>query len=387
MTGQVRASLLAEFLGTLGLLTAVIGSGVMAQQLSQGNNAVALLANTLATVCALYVLIAVFAPISGAHFNPAVSLVMWLRGLLSWRMLVAYVVVQLLGAVGGAWLVHAMFDLPVLQLSSRLRDGPDQWLAEGVATAGLLLVILRGPTNQIAVLVAAYIGAAYWFTASTSFANPAAVMGRMLSDSFAGINPSSAPGFVVAQLVGAVIGLALHRALQTQTHLKTPHLTTILLTTPSLTTLPPSTPSLDQQPMNKVTIYHNPSCGTSRNTLAMLERAGIAPTVVLYLDTPLDVAQLRALISAMNVRVREAMRTKESLYSEQDMDGAQWTDEALLLQIAKHPILLNRPVVQSPLGVKLCRPSEAVLALLTPQQQRQLGAFTKEDGQLVPPTQ
>ena len=386
MTVQVRASLLAEFLGTLGLLTAVIGSGVMAQQLSQGNNAVALLANTLATVCALYVLIAVFAPISGAHFNPAVSLVMWLRGLLSWRMLVAYVVVQLLGAVGGAWLVHAMFDLPVLQLSSRLRDGPDQWLAECVATAGLLLVILRGPTNQIAVLVAAYIGAAYWFTASTSFANPAAVMGRMLSDSFAGINPSSAPGFVVAQLVGAVIGLALHRALQTQTHLKTPPLTTIPLTTPPLTTLPPSTPSLDQQPMNKVTIYHNPSCGTSRNTLAMLERAGIAPTVVLYLDTPLDVAQLRALISAMNVRVREAMRTKESLYSEQDMDGAQWTDEALLLQIAKHPILLNRPVVQSPLGVKLCRPSEAVLALLTPQQQRQLGAFTKEDGQLVPPT-
>ena len=387
MTGQVRASLLAEFLGTLGLLTAVIGSGVMAQQLSQGNNAVALLANTLATVCALYVLITVFAHISGAHFNPAVSLVMWLRGLLSWRMLVAYVVVQLLGAAGGAWLVHAMFDLPVLQLSSRLRDGPDQWLAECVATAGLLLVILRGPTNQIAVLVAAYIGAAYWFTASTSFANPAAVMGRMLSDSFAGINPSSAPGFVVAQLVGAVIGLALHRALQTQTHLKTPPLTTIPLTTPPLTTLPPSTPSLDQQPMNKVTIYHNPSCGTSRNTLAMLERAGIAPTVVLYLDTPLDVAQLRALISAMNVRVREAMRTKESLYSEQDMDGAQWTDEALLLQIAKHPILLNRPVVQSPLGVKLCRPSEAVLALLTPQQQRQLGAFTKEDGKLVLPTQ
>ena len=382
MTGQVRASLLAEFLGTLGLLTAVIGSGVMAQQLSQGNNAVALLANTLATVFALYVLITVFAPISGAHFNPAVSLVMWLRGLLSWRMLVAYVVVQFLGAVGGAWLVHAMFDLPVLQLSSRLRDGPGQWLAEGVATAGLLLVVLRGPTNQIAVLVAAYIGAAYWFTASTSFANPAAVMGRMLSDSFAGINPSSAPGFVVAQMVGALIGLGLHRALQTQTHSKSPPVTTTPLTTTPLTT-----PSLDQQPMNKVTIYHNPSCGTSRNTLAMLERAGIAPTVVLYLDTPLDVAQLRALISAMNVRVREAMRTKESLYSEQDMDGAQWTDDALLLQIAKHPILLNRPVVQSPLGVKLCRPSEAVLALLTPQQQRQLGAFTKEDGQLVPPTQ
>jgi arsenate reductase (glutaredoxin) len=387
MTGQVRASLLAEFLGTLGLLTAVIGSGVMAQQLSQGNNAVALLANTLATVFALYVLIAVFAPISGAHFNPAVSLVMWLRGLLSWRMLVAYVVVQLLGAVGGAWLVHAMFDLPVLQLSSKLRDGPGQWLAEGVATAGLLLVVLRGPTNQIAVLVAAYIGAAYWFTASTSFANPAAVMGRMLSDSFAGINPSSAPGFVVAQLVGALIGLGLHRALQTQTHSKTPPLTTTPLTTPSLTTPSLTTPSLDQQPMNKVTIYHNPSCGTSRNTLAMLERAGIAPRVVRYLDTPLDVAQLRALIGAMNVRVREAMRTKESLYSEHDMDGAQWTDDALLLQIAKHPILLNRPVVQSPLGVKLCRPSEAVLALLTPQQQRQLGAFTKEDGQLVPPTQ
>lgn len=210
----MRARLLAEFLGTMGLFAAVIGSGVMAENLSQGNMGLALLANTLATVFALYVLITIFAPISAAHFNPAVSLVMWLRGELSLAFLVAYVVAQLLGAACSAWLVHAMFELPVLQWSGKLRDGPAQWLAECVATAGLLLVILRGPAQQVAVLVAAYIGAAYWFTASTSFANPAAVMARVLSDTFAGIAPSSAPGFVVAQLVGALLGYGLHLALQ-----------------------------------------------------------------------------------------------------------------------------------------------------------------------------
>ena len=205
--------LFAEFLGTLLLLAVVIGSGVMAERLAGGNVALALLCNTVATVFGLFVLIEVFGPLSGAHFNPAVSLVMALRGELAWGLLAAYAVAQLLGAACGAWLVHAMFDLPILQWSLKLREGSGQWLAEAVATAGLLLVILRAPAGKASVLVASYIGAAYFFTASTSFANPAAAFGRMFSDSFAGIAPHSVPGFVLAQLIGAGLGLALHTAL------------------------------------------------------------------------------------------------------------------------------------------------------------------------------
>ena len=205
--------LLAEGLGTLALLAVVIGSGVMAERLSGGNDGVALLANTLATVCGLWVLIELMGPVSGAHFNPAVSLVMALRGELPWRLLAGYGAVQLLGAMLGAWLVHAMFELPLLQWSDKVRSGPAQWLAEAVATAGLLLLILRSPAGQAPARVAAYIGAAYWFTASTSFANPAAAFGRMFSDSFAGITPADVPGFVLAELAGAGLGWALARAL------------------------------------------------------------------------------------------------------------------------------------------------------------------------------
>ena len=205
--------LFAEGLGTLGLLVTVIGSGIMAERLAGGNVALALLANTLATVAGLYVLIEVFGPISGAHFNPAVSAVMAWRGALPWALLMPYVLVQLPGAVGGAWLAHAMFDMPILQWSATVRSGPALWLAEAVATAGLLLVILRAAPSRVSALVAAYIGAAYWFTASTSFANPAATFGRMFSDSFAGISPADVPAFVVAQGVGAALGVALHRAL------------------------------------------------------------------------------------------------------------------------------------------------------------------------------
>lgn len=199
--------LLAEGLGTTLLLAVVIGSGVMAEQLSGGNVALALLANTLATVGGLYVLIEVFGPVSGAHFNPAVSAVMAWRGTLPWSALPSYVAVQLSGAVLGAWLAHGMFDLPVWQLSTKLRSSPGLWLAEGVATFGLVLVILRAPAGRAPAMVAGYIGAAYWFTASTSFANPAAVMGRMFSNSFAGIAPASAPAFVGAQLVGAALAV------------------------------------------------------------------------------------------------------------------------------------------------------------------------------------
>lgn len=205
--------LFGELLGTALLLAVVIGSGLMAERLSGGNVAVALLANTLATVGGLYVLIEVFGPVSGAHFNPAVSLAMALRGELPWTRLAGYVPAQLLGAALGAVLAHAMFDLPLLQVSSRLRTGTGQWIAEAVATAGLLLVILRAPQARVAAMVAAYIGAAYWFTASTSFANPAAAFGRMFSDSFAGIAPASAPAFMLAEVLGAGLGLLLHCAL------------------------------------------------------------------------------------------------------------------------------------------------------------------------------
>jgi glycerol uptake facilitator-like aquaporin len=210
---SVPHRLFAEFLGTALLLAIVIGSGIMAEQLAIGNAALALLANTLATVAGLYVLIEVLGPISGAHMNPAVSAVMVLRGVLPARLLTPYVVMQLLGAACGAWLANAMFDLPILHWSSKVRSGHGQWLAEVVATAGLILVILRAPTARVAAMVAAYIGAAYWFTASTAFANPAAAFGRMFSDSFAGIAPVSVVGFVLAQAIGAFIGLALHKLL------------------------------------------------------------------------------------------------------------------------------------------------------------------------------
>ncbi len=210
---NLQRKLLAELLGTALLLAVVIGSGIMAERLSGGNGAIALLANTAATVGGLYILIEVFGPISGAHFNPAVSAVMAWRGQLPGAELPAYVVVQLAGAVLGAWLAHAMFDMTILQFSTKLRSGTGQWVAEIVATAGLILVILRAPAGRASSMVAAYIGAAYWFTASTSFANPAAAFGRMFSDSFAGIAPGSVPGFVVSQLAGAALALLLNRIL------------------------------------------------------------------------------------------------------------------------------------------------------------------------------
>jgi glycerol uptake facilitator-like aquaporin len=216
MTAQIGLTrkVLAELVGTALLLAVVVGSGIMAERLAGGNVAIALLANTLATVGGLYVLIEMFGPLSGAHFNPAVSAVMSLRGELPAFELVPYIAAQLIGALLGAWLAHAMFDLPIVELSSKVRTGTGQWIAEAVATAGLLLVILRAPAGRASIMVAAYIGAAYWFTASTSFANPAAAFGRMFSNSFAGIAPSSVPGFILAELIGAAIGFAVHTAFE-----------------------------------------------------------------------------------------------------------------------------------------------------------------------------
>jgi glycerol uptake facilitator-like aquaporin len=204
---------LSELLGTAALLCAVIGSGIMAEQLADGNTAVALLANTLATVFALYVLIETLGPISGAHFNPVVSMVMAYRKDLARHHLMGYVFAQLVGAAMGAWVAHAMFELDILQWSTKVRTGPAQWFAEAVATAGLLFVILRSPEGKASALVACYIGAAYWFTASTSFANPAAAFGRMFSNTFAGIYLPDVPAFVAAQIVGGFAGLLLHQLL------------------------------------------------------------------------------------------------------------------------------------------------------------------------------
>jgi glycerol uptake facilitator-like aquaporin len=205
--------LLAEGIGTALLVAVVVGSGIMAERLAGGNAALALLANTLATAAGLYVLIEVLGPVSGAHLNPAVTLVLAVRGALPRALLLPYVMVQLFGAMLGAWLAHAMFDATILQFSTRVRSGSGQWIAEAVATAGLLLVVLRGPPSRVAALVACYIGAAYWYTASTSFANPAVAFGRMFSDTFAGIAPASVPAFVLAELAGAVVGAGLHQAL------------------------------------------------------------------------------------------------------------------------------------------------------------------------------
>ena len=203
----MKQRLWAEALGTFFLFATVVGSGIMAEQLAGGNTAVALLGNTLATAAMLFVLIAMLGPISGAHFNPAVSLVMRLRGDCCWKGLASTVAVQLAAGVLGVWCAHAMFGLPVLQLSQHLRDGPGQWLGEFVATFGLVATILltvRHRPAAVPVSVGLYIAAAYWFTSSTSFANPAITLARSLSDTFAGIDPASVPGFIVAQFAGAL---------------------------------------------------------------------------------------------------------------------------------------------------------------------------------------
>ena len=204
----------AEWLGSLLLAATVIGSGIMAERLAAGNLAVALIANTGATVAALATLIALLGPVSGAHFNPAVSLVQALRGALSWRAAGAYVAIQILGCCAGAILAHAMFSLPLIQSSVHERTGIAQWIGEFVATLGLLLVILgHRKALDAPWMVAAWIGAAYWFTSSTSFANPAITIARSLSDTFAGISPSHVPAFILVLLISIVPGASRARPL------------------------------------------------------------------------------------------------------------------------------------------------------------------------------
>lgn len=207
---SIGRRLVGEALGTGLLLAIVIGSGIMGDRLSGGNDALALLGNTVATGAGLVVLITIFGPLSGAHFNPAVTLVFALRGEIGHRLALGYVLAQTTGAIVGVFAAHAMFAEPAFQISTKLRDGPAQMISEAVATFGLIAAILgslRFRPAATPMMVGLYISSAYWFTASTSFANPAVTIARAFSDTFAGIAPSSAPGFIVAQIVGAMLAL------------------------------------------------------------------------------------------------------------------------------------------------------------------------------------
>lgn len=195
--------LVAELVGTAFLLATVVGSGIMAEQLAGGNVAIALLGNTIPTGAILFVLITMFGPISGAHFNPAVTLVFFLRREIAAKASILYVLVQIIGGIMGVWAAHLMFELDVMQFSQKVRAGGAQWFAEGVATFGLVLTILltiKARESAVAMAVGLYITAAYWFTASTSFANPAVTIARSFSDTFAGIRPEDAPGFIISQI-------------------------------------------------------------------------------------------------------------------------------------------------------------------------------------------
>ncbi len=205
---RIAARVTAEAIGTAMLLAAVVGSGIMAERLSGGNVGVALLANSIATGGALIALILTFGPISGAHFNPAVTLVLTARGLLERGDAALYIAAQVAGAIGGVWVAHVMFDLPILQSSAHMRTGLGQWTGEFVATFGLIALILSGirhTAHAVPYMVAGYITAAYWFTSSTSFANPAVTLARAMTDTFAGIGPNDVLGFVIAQLIGAAV--------------------------------------------------------------------------------------------------------------------------------------------------------------------------------------
>ena len=202
--------LLAEFIGTAALLATVIGSGIMAERLAGGNDAVALLGNTIATGAMLVVLITIFGPVSGAHFNPAVTIAFLLRREIEKREALIFIVVQVLGGVLGMLIAHAMFEEQILQISSKLRSGPAQMFSEAVATFGLVLAIfgaIRHKPDSVAWMVGLYITAAYWFTASTSFANPAVTVARAMTDTFSGIRPADAPYFIALQFVGAVLAV------------------------------------------------------------------------------------------------------------------------------------------------------------------------------------
>ncbi len=362
MSSTLARRLAAEALGTGFLVATVVGSGIMAERLTK-DAGLALLGNTLPTGAILVVLITILGPISGAHFNPAVTLVFALKRDLRPQETGLYMLVQIIGGVAGTFAAHLMFALPMLETSLKVRTGGAQWFAEWVATFGLVVTILAGlrfARASVPWLVGLYITAAYWFTASTSFANPAVAIARSLTNTFSGIRPVDLPGFVVAQLLGAVCGLWLASWL--------------------LSDAGADETMKSRGAIMTVTIYHNPNCGTSRNVLAMIRQSGEEPVVIEYLKTPPTRERLKELIAAMGIPVRALLREKGAPYAELGLGDLKWSDDQLLDFMIAHPILINRPIVVTPKGAKLCRPSEAVLDILP---NANLGRFVKEGGEVI----
>jgi len=368
---SVSRRLAAEAFGTAMLVAAVIGSGIMAERLT-GDGALTLLGNTIPTGAILVCLITVLGPISGAHFNPAVTLAFWMRRSIGLSLAAPYVAAQIAGGLIGMIAAHLMFDLPPLQASLTARTGAGQWWAEIVATFGLVGMILGGVRfNAPAIpwLVGLYITAAYWFTASTSFANPAVAIARAFTDTFSGIQPLDVPGFVVAELVGAMLAVWFFGWL--------------LYPTPARSARRCANP--DPEPNEHegrmtITIFHNPACGTSRNTLAMIRQSGETPEVIEYLKTSPNRERLVELLGVMGMTPRDLLRKKGTPYAELGLYDPSLSDAQLIEAMLAHPILINRPIVASDKGTKLCRPSETVLDLLPHPD---IGPFTKDDGEVV----
>ncbi|MDB5731573.1 MAG: aquaporin family protein [Variovorax sp.] len=341
----LRRALAAEFVGTALLLATVVGSGIGSERLAGGNLALALLANSLASGLVLGVLIASFAPVSGGHLNPLVSLMEWALKRCSAPTAALYLVAQVAGACAGVMLAQAMFGLPVAQSATQVHTGLSQWLSELVAAFGLMTItlhLIKTKPEAVPAAVGCYIVAAIWFTGSGSFSNPAGTLARSLTDTFTGIRPVDVPAFILSQLAGAALALALFAWMQRT----------------------PPQPEESLPPMTDATILHNPACGTSRNVLALIRANGIEPEIVEYLKTPPTRERLRALVQAMDLPVRGLLRQKGTCYDELDLGNAKWSDDQLLDFMVAHPVLINRPIVVTPLGARLCRPSEQVLDIL-----------------------
>ena len=353
--------LTAEALGTALLVATVVGSGIMAENLTK-DVALALLGNTLPTGAILVVLIAILGPISGAHFNPAVSLVFALKRELTPRDALLYMAVQIIGGIAGTMMAHAMFALPLLDVSLKMRTGGAQWLAEGVAAFGLVVTILAGlrfrsPRHSLACRPLHHGGLLVYVV------DIVCESGRRdcaIAEQHVFRNSSRGPARLYRRR-------ALRRACRADAD--------------ELAAARSRRGGVDDQggSVMSVTIYHNPACGTSRNTLAMIRQSGEEPEVIEYLKNPPSRARLIELIKAMGIPVRALLREKGTPYAELGLADPKWSDDQLIDFMLAHPILINRPIVVTPKGTKLCRPSEAVLDLLD----NPADTFVKEDGETV----
>ena len=362
-TFDLSRRLAAEALGTAILVATVVGSGIMAETLTK-DVALALLCNTLPTGAILVVLITVLGPISGAHFNPAVTMVFTGKRELPPQEALLYVIAQIAGGIAGTMAAHLMFGLPLIDFSMKVRTGGAQWFAEAVAAFGLVATILAGIRFQ---------------RSSRSLAGRPLHHGGLLVYGLHILCQSGrrdrpiADQYVLRHTSGRSAGLHRRRALRSIRRHAVDEL--------AARTSQGARPGPDRRdiPMS-VTIYHNPDCGTSRNTLAIIRQSGEEPTVIEYLKTPPSRERLKELIAAMDIPVRALLREKGTPYKELGLDDPKWTDEQLIDQMLAHPILINRPIVVTPKGVRLCRPSEVVLDVLPNPE---IGRFVKEDGEVV----